>query len=524
MLVACSLLLGAGCTPDDPTPADDDDSTAAADDDTSNPGDDDTTDPGDDDTTKPGDDDSGTPGDDDSAVPGDDDVPPTAEVGPDGGAIETEGGSRVDVPADALPKGVELSIEQAVAPEELGAAALPEDLDAVTTVLVTPHGTEFALPSLLSLPSGNDLGAAWDERVVMSLSDLSDVSWEPEGPVGLVGNTATLEIDGFSAYSLATVAAGACPCWTGAELRDWSNAASAASVTQQYARLSGLSSDTKSCSFYTGTTLSAEHTVIEDLVGFEYTCTSWGEAAYGGEIPSTQLVLNADEHAACWGLMRAVCDYNRNGVQLAAYATDIPPGESVSVTVTTTDPAGAQTTTPLTMVTNNDLHWLADVFDPGTTYDVIVTAQPASATCQPLATPGALTSANAAVEVACVLNPPPLSCPCYALGDFDTAFTAAQTAGYPNAECGDWVDPTESVTAIFFGDPCPGPPANQWGFMGAMVESNGTFTCVGSIPAFVPPVVTETNLSLTDFQACQQLVWDWGNATGNVCPEDSCLY
>ena len=442
-------------------------------------------------------------------------------IGKPGGRILTPDGASVVVPPDALDSDHELRISQGTSSTDFGVATLPEGFAALSTVVVTPHGTAFAIPATLSMPTGADLGAQADEVAVMGLDDMVGTDWEPEGPVEVVDGVASVDIDGFSVYSLATVAAGACPCWSGAQLRGWAAAATSGGLETRFANWAGGTYGVKTCSTFQGSGMLAKQAVTWTSTG-EMSCTNWGDSTYGGAWPPATTTLTSPQYSACWGLMRAACIYARSVVQLGVYATNLPSGETVTVAITTTPPSGSASTVPVTIALKDDLVWHADVFDEGTTYEVSVSTQPASAVCTVAAPTGTLSGANAAAEITCAA--PSVQCPCFDdRSDFDTARDLALAAdpAYTNAACGEWVDPSDAVTAIFFGDECTERKPEQWGVIGVIqLFDTGKYMCTA------PPGAgtTDEDITADELAACKTLVYDWAMANGLICPQDSCLY
>ncbi len=342
-------------------------------------------------------------------------LPSTATVGTEGGSIGTEDGAQVDVPAGALADDVELSIEQGTTPESVGAAALPGGFDAIATVVVTPHGTTFSTPSTLSLPYSSDaLGDDVNELVVLRADDLADTAWAPVGELELGSDNASLLIDGFSVYSLAAVAAGACPCWSGADMRGWKTTATDAGLTVRFSNWAGGTYDVKSCNYFEGTATRAKQTVGSQASGAMY-CENWGNSTYGGAWPPTSTSLTRSQYDACWALLASSCIYNRDVVQLGVYATGLPSGESVVVTVTTTGSTTAST--DLTIETADDLLWMSALYTAGTTYEVEVKTQSSGVACSVAMPTGTLSTDNMAVEISCE---PPVPCPCWDDAELDS--------------------------------------------------------------------------------------------------------
>lgn len=330
----------------------------------------------------------------------DDALSPTATIGAEGGSIAAEGGAQVDVPAGALAEGVELSIEQGTSPEEFGAIALPESFDAVSTVLVTPHGTTFATPATLSIPYAEaELGDAVEELVLMRLDDPSDTDWSPEVGLELESGTASAEIDGFSVYSLAAVASGACPCWSGADLRAWRRTATNNGLKPFFGVSTG-SYTSSTCSLNAGNSTKAYWSVNQYRNG-QATCNrqDW-VGSYGGSA-SALLTGGRAQADACLSLVAAVCRRDTSLGQVSAYATGLPSGESVVVTVTGTSGSRSYSS-DVTLAVAEELYWSPIVYTAGTAYSVSIKTQPSSTTCSIAAATGTVTEGNSAVEVSCV--------------------------------------------------------------------------------------------------------------------------
>lgn len=123
-----------------------------------------------------------------AACGGGDDAPPSASavIGPDGGTLDGPDGVRVEIPAGALgvPTPIRITRSEAGSP-----AGFPTDFKRGVMYEFTPHGTAFAEPVTISLPSAADPavrpvfmaspGEEW--RVVSAESAGGRVRWQVTG-------------------------------------------------------------------------------------------------------------------------------------------------------------------------------------------------------------------------------------------------------------------------------------------------------------------------------------------------------
>lgn len=141
-------------------------------------------------------------------------------IGNEGGTVELPDGTALEIPSGALDTDLDISVEQVADLEDAGYEAVSDFVDeVVASVVLTPHGTSFEEPVVLRIPFEGDTS----ELVLLRADDESDESWEPVGPVAFGDGVASVEINQFSAYTLARVRAGACPCYTGADLEKIAN-------------------------------------------------------------------------------------------------------------------------------------------------------------------------------------------------------------------------------------------------------------------------------------------------------------
>lgn len=153
-------------------------------------------------------------------------------IGASGGNLSLPGGIEIAVPAGALSSDVNLTAELIADLGAAGLASAPSFLsdDAVASIALTPHGTQFATPITLTVPF---TGSA-DELVLMRLDDDDDTDWEAVGPISFTGNTATAQLSRFSTYSLAQMNSGACPCFNGQDLAKLASEGTVATGTPGY--------------------------------------------------------------------------------------------------------------------------------------------------------------------------------------------------------------------------------------------------------------------------------------------------
>ncbi|MEZ4268508.1 MAG: hypothetical protein R3F39_19255 [Myxococcota bacterium] len=319
-------------------------------------------------------------------------------IGATGGTITLESGASVVIPAGAVSKGVDVAIELVDDSAAQGWAALPEGViaAAATSVVLTPHGTTFDKPVTVTMPTT----LTGTEVVLLQLDDESSTEWKPAGPITVGAGEISFDVMHFSVYSAVNVAAGSCPCWSGAELASYKTKAAAQSATTQWQNWAGGTYNVHYVPFTVAGARKAELRVSSQT-NTKFFCerVSSDATAYFAPIQKT---ITVAEHAACLGLLYASMAQNVPGRQLAVFADVVPAGDSLEVSVAVTDSAGAKKQYPLTLSASLELAWLQQIFADGAAYDVTITRQPATTTCTIANPKGTLQGANHAVEVTCV--------------------------------------------------------------------------------------------------------------------------
>gem|GEM_PF-1519838 len=145
----------------------------------------------------------------------------TKTIGATGGDLTLPGGLALTIPAGALSGDVAVGAEVVSDLAGAGLEALPDYLSGTPAISVslTPHGTTFDAPVTLTLPLPAELAADPGNLVAMRLASPDAGEWEPVGPIRFADGEATLQISGFSVYTL--VQAGTCPCFNGSNLRSF---------------------------------------------------------------------------------------------------------------------------------------------------------------------------------------------------------------------------------------------------------------------------------------------------------------
>lgn len=145
-----------------------------------------------------------------------------------GGTVETPFGVSLDIPAGALDAALEIGVAIADDLAAEGYAAPPAFVEGgfVANVVLTPHGTTFDAPVTVRVPYTGDPS----DYVLLRAEDADDDTWEAVGPITFDDGVATFEVRTFSAYTIAQVQAGGCPCFTGANVATFRAAGVAASA------------------------------------------------------------------------------------------------------------------------------------------------------------------------------------------------------------------------------------------------------------------------------------------------------
>lgn len=352
----------------------------------------------------------------------------TQAIGPEGGTL-TAGDVSLVIPPGALAEEVELGLELVSDLVDAGYAAAPDILDGdpLVSVALTPHGTTFAEPLTLSLPIGDLSDEQRAELALLHLPDAESAEWGSVGPLALDGEVARIEIRGFSVYSLATVAAGTCPCWTGSVVRDfvaygrttsWSRhlgPTGTPSASLRYVRdlasggdLAALAIRVRTVVTPPGSTTTPPGACVTVVHGPEATGSQWLPSAPlplvagqvllsdGSTAPSWSASVPGmppSQVLSCGALLRASAD-GEPAVEIGYAATGLPAGQTVVV--------GAPSGESITLSVDGEFYWASGVIAPATTYASEILAQPASAICVlgPNGS-GVAASENIGVELSC---------------------------------------------------------------------------------------------------------------------------
>lgn len=137
----------------------------------------------------------------------------TQTVGPDGATLELPGGLSLEIPAGALGEDTEIGVELLTSLDDW--AAMPDFASGLpaASVSLTPHGTTFAAPVTLTLPFETA------EDLVLVRASEPGAAWEATGPFTRGDGVMTIPLTSFSGYAL--IPPGTCPCFTGANLREF---------------------------------------------------------------------------------------------------------------------------------------------------------------------------------------------------------------------------------------------------------------------------------------------------------------
>lgn len=314
-----------------------------------------------------------------------------ALVGAEGGTITLDNGASVTIPAGALTEDVEVTVEFVEDVSALGLAALPEGVEAGGGALVlSPHGTTFELPVTVTMPTN----LSGDDVVVWRLPDEASTEWAPDGAVTVEDGVLSFPVLNFSVYSPAAVAAGACPCYSGADLNSW---AAAATPPIFYTR-----------NLAPGQIFAyASHSRGRFLLGATGSVTGTGSSR---RVSSTYCLGPASrrsgtsqaQHNACVALVTArFRDSSLNNLQVGAHAQGLAAGETVTLQVTATPSTGAATSEALVLPHTDELVWLSGVYPSGTQVTASITAAPPGASCAVTAGTGPMGTDNVAVQVDC---------------------------------------------------------------------------------------------------------------------------
>lgn len=335
----------------------------------------------------------------------------TQTVGPDGARFELAGGVVLDIPAGALDSEVELTAELITDLAEGGYEGLPDFVTGSPQVAIalTPHGTAFNIPATLTLPAPEEIS----DILIVRAGDESDSDWTSMGPVSFADGSATLEIDGFSAYAL--VKAGSCPCFDGDDVRAFHERGAYETSVQGAEAFWQDSGDmtTAQYSVKIGTTVpflaslraqyrepgggaatgscSAGKNGIDGALGSKW--SDWFDFEVS---PNSQNLRYASVDRRGFETCRALLRVGERGAagrEIGTVVTGLPTGSTVTLALD-----GA----PFEVSANDTVTFAPSIITDGSTYALTVTTQPAGATCTlgSNAT-GTMAGANVLVDVTC---------------------------------------------------------------------------------------------------------------------------
>jgi hypothetical protein len=382
--------------------------------------------------------------DTDVAPPSDETPVESVEIGPDGGSIELDDGTMLEIPAGALSEDVAITATVVEDLEADGYPAAPDFEDSPRySIVLAPHGLTFDEPVTLRLPHGGTS----DGLALFKVDDDSDDTWELVTGLTQDDTYASVEIASFSGYTLVHVPDGSCPCFDPADAAHYATFGAASgwngrvqvgnyptapphtqrSVFLDYASSSGSAITALEAQFNTPSTHSFCRARVEDWQGgtADVLAADWfpGLAMSGG--PSGQEVYQAN-----------LTDAQVNAcLTILASASTSTLGGPVSATISgmgTNDALDLvddqQYTHPGLMLGVNNLGLYP--IDSETT--VRVSAVPVGMNCTFKSTGSkevsfTATSAGIELEVECASLP---TCPC-----FDLADAEQMLVDLPNATC-----------------------------------------------------------------------------------------
>jgi hypothetical protein len=354
----------------------------------------------------------------------------THTVGPEGATLSLPGGASLVIPPGALESDVTLGMAVVADLEAAGYAAPPAFIDGPPAVAValTPHGTIFRTPVTLSLP----YSVPATDLVIARLDDAEDTTWDAVGPVAVRDGLASVAISTFSTYALATVAAGHCPCWTGAVVqtfhargalalnegarRGWQDSARTdppldmgggegyPGSTSRYAqgvyfRQSGnahtyLAEMSVSARAYDSGTWPTERHCTASTNGILNPFELWFPELEVTPNTSRMTTFEVDEgqFEACRALLRAA-ERGETGREIGLRVVGLPEGASLTV---------SHAGTEILLGRNGEVVFSPNITPQGEPYAVILARQPQGAECVlPANAEGTVESANVLIEIAC---------------------------------------------------------------------------------------------------------------------------
>ena len=345
-------------------------------------------------------------------------------IGAAGGNLELPGGLGLSIPAGALSGDVGIGADIVSDLASAGLEALPDYLDGTPAISVslTPHGTTFDKPVTLTLPLPAELAADPGNLVAMRLASPDATEWEPVGPIRFADGKATLEITGFSVYTL--VQAGTCPCWNGSNLRSFyaygENLVQTAAWRRTLARhqddgtmMPGLSIDHLQVNYYppgSNGTQGQLSAFSDGRVGgpFRYRCADYAGRGFfdflagfpntsqnsAGVLINDVSPITEAQFQVCKALILA-SETGPPAHQIAVVATGIPAGEKLELT------QGAAT---FEITPDDEVVFAPEVVAEGEQYEIAIATQPAGVTCTLDANAaGAMGSDNVLVSATCAV-------------------------------------------------------------------------------------------------------------------------
>ncbi len=284
---------------------------------------------------------------------------------------------------------------------ELGVAAGPSfvgDSAEEAVLVLEPHGLRFAEPVTVTMTLAPALAADPDNIVLLRLDDEADTTWEPVGPFTIAGDQLSFETSTFSVILAAQIAAGACPCWTGADLAAFIAAVNANGDTPTAGRGYGgwmMASDPPS--------RAPAHMLA--MAGWGGWCKWQGPVArwseYYPSVPApsgatgttaTQVRLPLAALPACNALGARALAVSR-ATNLGVAASGLGAGEAVTINI------GAEA---IVLRANDALSWFSTAYAPAEPWSLTVLSPPANKTCTLSAPTGVFRDQNELVTVTCV--------------------------------------------------------------------------------------------------------------------------
>jgi cysteine-rich repeat protein len=285
-------------------------------------------------------------------------------VGTGGGSIVLDNGVNLTIPAGALPADVELGVTWK--PETTGVtAALPEGVEGAPAGVLelTPHGTQFAEPVEVTMPST----LVDDDFVLLRLADDSSSEWTVVGPARREGDTIQFKVLEFSIYSPVVVQKGTCPCWTSAVMDEFDQKATAGTRYVGSTKNFGSNVSNKGSSLprlaVTAQYVSTYRNFVLISTSVAYQCGRQGIEG-GQDLYS----ITANQAAACTNLLRSrYVNGSRTNLNLGVWAQGLTGTQTVSVNLAINRPDGSTRQSRFSMTAKGDLVWDTEFYPSGTT-------------------------------------------------------------------------------------------------------------------------------------------------------------